>query len=119
MSSSLDSSSGWWLIAAVQAADEQHPGGDARGRDEHRVVAGAGDELRRARRRGAQGLERGAAHRDGVEAPGRLEADLGDQRVELRRARRERASTETVTRAGTTLAAFGSTSIAPTVATAP
>jgi hypothetical protein len=46
-------------------------------------VARAGDQPRRVRQQLRDDLERRAAHRDRVDARGRLEADRGDQLVEL------------------------------------
>ena len=119
MSASLESSAGEWLDAAVQAADEEHPGRDAGRREDRRVVAGAGDELGRAGRGRAQRRERRAAHRDrlGAAASARSRSRRRARRARRRsrRARRPRRST----RAGTTFAAPGSTSSRPTVATVP
>ena len=88
-------------------------------REHHRVVAGAETSRGASGSERAQRLEGRAAHRHRLEPRRRLEADRRHELVEQLRASGARASTDTVTRAGTTFTAFGSTSTTPTVATAP
>ena len=109
MSSALDSSSGEWLTPPFRLRTKSIPVGTPAAARIAGVVAGAGDELGGARGRRAQRFERrrrsSRPARRGRWARSRSRRRAG----RARSGSPARASTETVTRAGTTLTAPGST----------